>query len=66
MELKKVTAATAAEVCALFELKDDGKALLTEEQTPAQFLQCLIENKHFADAAHFMAFALPKRESTLR
>jgi hypothetical protein len=63
MELKKITTTTAAEVCRLFELEENASALLTEEQTPAQFLQTLIEGEHFADAAHFMACALPKREA---
>lgn len=63
MELKKITATTATEVCRLFELEEHASVLLTEEQTPAQFLQKLIEGEHFADAAHFMACALPKREA---
>ncbi len=63
MELKKITAATAIEVCALFELEEEGESLLTAEQTPTQFLQTLIENECFIDAAHFMACALPKREA---
>ncbi|MCF6281478.1 MAG: hypothetical protein L3J28_04570 [Candidatus Polarisedimenticolaceae bacterium] len=63
MKLKKITVPTAAEVCSLFELEGEAKTLLTAEQTPAQFLQKLIEGELFADAAHFMACALPKREA---
>ena len=63
LELKKVTAETAAEVCALYELDEETAPLLADELSPSQFLTILMENDKYTEAAHFMAFALPKREA---
>jgi hypothetical protein len=61
--LVKVTAKTAAEVCKHFPLGDEAKGLLRDGQTPAQFLDVLIEKEQFIDAIRFLAHALPKREA---
>ena len=59
----KVTAKTAAEVCKHFPLGEEAKKLLRDGQTPAQFLDVLIEKQQFPDAVRFLAHALPKREA---
>jgi hypothetical protein len=61
--LAKVAAKTAAEVCKHFPLGEEAKKLLRDGQTPAQFLDTLIDKQHFLDAARFLAHALPKREA---
>jgi hypothetical protein len=61
--LVKITAKTAAEVCAKFALGDEAKALLKEGMTPDQFLGILREKEQFTDALRFLAQALPKREA---
>src|SRR5579863_4660383 len=61
--LTKVTAKTAAEVCARFELGEKAKALPQAGLSPAPFLEKLISERHFPDAIRFLAFALPKREA---
>jgi hypothetical protein len=61
--LAKITAKTAAEVCKHFSLGEEAKKLLREGQTPAQFLDTLIEKQQFPDAVRFLAHALPKREA---
>ncbi len=63
IKLDKVQAATANEVCLSFDLDEEVTLLLQEDQTPAQFLQTLIDHAYLADAARFLAFALPKREA---
>lgn len=61
--LSKVQATTAAEVCRLYELDPDAAALLDEASTPASFMERLMAEQRFADAARFLAYALPKREA---
>ena len=61
--LAKVTAKTATEVCKHFPLGEEAKKLLRDGQTPAQFLDVLIEKQQFPDAVRFLAHALPKREA---
>ncbi len=63
IKLNKIKVATANEVCHLFDLDEETAPLLQENQTPAQFLQILMEHEYLADAAHFLAFALPEREA---
>ncbi len=60
--LVKIQAATAAEICANFDLKKEAKQLLGEGMSPQEFLAALIENKKHLDAIDFMAHALPVRE----
>ena len=61
--LTKVQASTAAEVCRLYELDPEAAALLDETSTPASFIERLMAEQRFADAARFLAYALPKREA---
>lgn len=61
--LAKITAATAADVCKNFELKEEARPLLTPSQTPREFLEVLLANKKNAAAIDFLAHALPAREA---
>jgi hypothetical protein len=54
---------TAAEVCKNFELSKEAEALLQPNMMPRPFLDVLIANQHYQDAAKFMAHAMPKREA---
>lgn len=60
---EKIRAATAAEICAHFDLQDDAKPLLRDGIDPRQFVTALLDNKKCIDAIHFMAHALPAREA---
>jgi len=60
--LVKIAAATAAEICANFELKEEAQQLLRHKMTPQDFVAALIENKKYLDAIDFMAHGLPARE----
>lgn len=61
-ELIKIHAATAAEVCANFDLGRNARKLLRDGMNPQDFVAALIENKEFLDAIDFMAHALPVRD----
>jgi hypothetical protein len=61
--LSKVSAKTAAEVCGRFALGDAAKKLLKPGMTPKQFLDVLVEQQQFVDAARLWAYALPKQEA---
>jgi hypothetical protein len=61
--LSKVTAQTAAEVCARFQLGAEAQPLLRPGQTPAQFLDTLVEKQQYLDAIKLLAHGLPKREA---
>jgi hypothetical protein len=63
VELPKITATRAREVCRAFELSEPGQRLLDDRTTPLQFVSRLIEIECFADAVSFLAHALPKREA---
>jgi len=60
--LTKIPAATAAEVCANFDLDVEAKKLLRLGMNPQEFLTALIEKKKHVAAIDFMAHALPARE----
>jgi hypothetical protein len=60
--LVKIQAATAAEVCAHFNLAKSARQLLRDDMTPAEFVAVLLENKKNMEAIDFMAHALPVRE----
>jgi hypothetical protein len=60
--LVKIQAATAAEVCANFDLDVEAKPLLRDGMKPHEFLAALTEQKKFVEAIDFMAHALPVRE----
>jgi hypothetical protein len=58
----KISAATAAEVCAHFDLDDDAKPLLRDGIAPAEFVNALLDKELPVDAIRFLAYALPARE----
>ena len=53
----------AVQICSVAELGDEARALLTEKQTPQEYLNLLMEKGNFQDAVRFLAHALPKREA---
>lgn len=57
-----MTAPTAKEVAAQFELAPEAQALL-KTQTPPQFLAALLDYGHDIDALRFIAYAMPKRHA---
>ena len=57
-----MSAATAKEVAAQFELAPEAKAMLNT-QTPPQFLAALLDYGHDLDALRFLAYAMPKRHA---
>jgi hypothetical protein len=59
---RKVSAATAAEICGRLELSPEAKALLSPELSPQAFLAQLAKDRRFSDAVRFLAFSLPPRE----
>jgi hypothetical protein len=59
----KVTMKTAAEVSKQFELGEEASALLRPDLTPRQYLDLLLDKKLLIDAARFLAYAMPKRET---
>lgn len=59
----KIKAERASEVCRLYTPEPDAAALLTLDDTPGDFLDRLIAQGRLADAARFLAFALPRREA---
>lgn len=61
--LVKIEAKSATAIGQLIELEDDARALLSEGQTPADYIQLLQDKKLYADAIRFLAIALPKREA---
>lgn len=61
--MNKTAAATAADVCKHFELSKEGAALLQPGQLPRPFLEALIAQQYYPDAARFMAHAMPRREA---
>lgn len=61
--LAKVSAQTATEICAHFQLGEEAKQLLHESLAPRQYLDVLIAKQQFPDAVRFLAHALPKREA---
>ena len=63
LELKKVTQQTAAEIGQRYEMEQTVSGLLAEKLSPANFVSLLSEKHHYAEATHFMVFALPKREA---
>ncbi len=61
--LKKIRAPKAREIPGWDRLGEESLALLRDEQTPLEFLDALIAHERFADAIHFLAHAIPKREA---
>jgi hypothetical protein len=62
-ELKKVSAKIASEIYAHYDLEEEIASGIPGDLSPARFLSVLIEAERFAEAAKFMAYALPKREA---
>jgi hypothetical protein len=61
--LVKITAATAAEICARFSLMKEARALLQDRMGPGPFLEALMANKQYIAGIDFLAHALPPREA---
>jgi hypothetical protein len=61
--LRKVSAATAAEICRRVQLSPEATALLSPGLSPQAFLGLLVAGRHFSDAVRFLAFSLPPREA---
>ena len=59
----RVAAARAAEVCATFALDEEARPLLKDGATPEAFFAELAARELHAEAARFLAHALPKREA---
>lgn len=59
---RKVSAGTAAEICARVDLSAEGKAFLLPTLSPQGYLSLLVEAEAVGDAIRFLAFALPIRE----
>lgn len=61
--LVKVAAATAAEVCARFDLRQEARPLLCDGMGPNEFVEALVAKKQYVAAIDFIAHALPVREA---
>ena len=61
--LVKIRAATAAEVCANFDLKKEAKPLLTNNLSPRAFLDALLANKQYLAGIDFLSHALIPRDA---
>jgi hypothetical protein len=62
VELPRISAPTAAEVCARSNPSPEGKALLTPKMTPPEYVHALEKNKLPVDSANFMAHGLPEKD----
>lgn len=62
-ESTRISSKTTKEIAQRFPLGDAAGALVQDDMVPRQFLDVLIEKKLHADAARFLAHALPKREA---
>lgn len=58
-----IRASTAAEVSQHVALGEEARSLLQEESTLQAFLDLLMAHELFPDAAHLLAYALPKRDA---
>lgn len=61
--LIKIKAATAAEICAHFDLKEEAKPLLLDDMSPRKFLEALVANKQYIAGIDFLSHALPPRDA---
>jgi hypothetical protein len=61
--LVKIQAATAAEICAHFDLEEKARPLLSDGMRPREFVEALLVAKQYDAGIHFMAHALPAREA---
>jgi hypothetical protein len=60
---KPAPAKTAAEICRNVPLSEGAAKLLRDDLQPRPFLDLLIDQQHYADAARFLAHTMPKREA---
>jgi hypothetical protein len=60
--LVKISAATAAEICARFNVPTEAKKLLQDGMEPGAFVEALLAKNQDVAAIDFMAHALPQRE----
>jgi len=58
-----ITAATAGEICARFNIKKEAGALLREGMPPEEFVEALVAHKQYITGVDFMAHALPARDA---
>jgi hypothetical protein len=59
---RKVSDATAAEVCRRVDLSVEARAYLLPTLSPQAFMSLLVDREHIGDAVRFLAFSLPIRE----
>ena len=55
--------ARAVDLCKFMPLSEEGKAALTPEQSPDDFLGLVVERKLLSDSLHMIAHLLPKRQA---
>ena len=59
----KISAVTASEVCAHFNLQNSARRLLDDRMGPGEFVEALVVSKQYLAGIEFMAHALPAREA---
>ena len=62
-EVTKTPVSPMRQLCDRAKVGDESKTLLTDQFTPQQFLDLLVEKELFGDAIRVVAYLLPKRES---
>jgi hypothetical protein len=62
-EFSKISAPTAAEICAQSKPSPQGKALLKPGMTPGQYQSALEKNKLPVDSVHFLAHGMQPKDS---
>jgi hypothetical protein len=62
-QLVKIKAATAAEVAAHFDLKNEARQFLLEGMAPKEFVDALMANRQYLAGIDFVAHGLPPREA---
>src|ERR1043165_10167481 len=63
VELPKISAPTAAEICEKSKPSPEGKALLKADMKPAEYQAALEKNKMSVDSVHFLAHGLPAKDA---
>jgi hypothetical protein len=61
--LPKITAPTAAEICAQSKPSPEGQALLTPGMTPGEYQSALEKNKLSVDSVNFLAHGMQPKDS---
>jgi hypothetical protein len=62
-DLSKITAPTAAEICAQSNPSPEGQALLTPDMTPGEYQSALEQNKMSVDSVNFLAHGMEPKDS---